>query len=148
MLCFSSCLFKAPPTEHLASSDWSAHSRLSQCHWQQQSSCAKSILTFQTRWWTHNFANMWHGDVVWCHKVTEVNEKESILELVLASWEQRWYVTKHIYEYWTWVGLFFIHVFPNLVILNVNVSKTWWSLPLLVKKTPFFWKGNDTIFSH
>ena len=42
-LCFSSCLFKAGP------SDWSAQTCLSQPRLQYQSSCATLILTWQTR---------------------------------------------------------------------------------------------------
>ena len=44
-LCFSSCLFKALPREYPVCSDWSAHTRLTQHRLQQQSSCAKAVLT-------------------------------------------------------------------------------------------------------
>lgn len=44
---------------------------------QQQSSCAESILACQTNRQGYIQTNMWHGDVVWCHKVTEFQGEAS-----------------------------------------------------------------------
>ena len=75
-LYFSSCLFKAPTPKYPVSSDWSAHTCLSQhSHQQQQqqlSSCANPILARWTGCTLINKATVWHGDVVWCHKITEL----------------------------------------------------------------------------
>ena len=71
----SSCLFKPHPSpDYSACSDWSAHTSLSQLH----SPCLRSPLlcfelpvsfTFTVNIGINN-ANVWHGDIVWCHKVT------------------------------------------------------------------------------
>ena len=50
--CYSSCLFKAHPPWYPVRSDWSAHTRLSQHHRQQQSNHAKIELSERIKWGT------------------------------------------------------------------------------------------------
>ena len=72
LLCFSSCLFKAPSPKYPVSSDWSVHTRLNQnCSLHLRS--ALSQISFQLALlllWGVNYANVRYGNAVWCHKVT------------------------------------------------------------------------------
>ena len=61
-LCFSSCLFKAPPPEELVCSNWSAHTRLTQQH----TPCLRSALScFQLPVSFPSIVNIWCKFVTW-----------------------------------------------------------------------------------
>ena len=68
--CFGSCLFEVPPTENPVSSDWSAHTRLTAN--KNRAAVLTQFLHAKLATWRKLWKNIWRGDVVWCHKVTEM----------------------------------------------------------------------------
>ena len=64
---------KGPSHEYSVFSDWSSHTRITQQNKQQKNSCQEidSYLPNDLR--GIGYANVCRGDVVWCHKVTELN---------------------------------------------------------------------------
>ena len=71
MLFFSSCLFKLPAPEYPVCSNWSAQTHLSQHPDNNKAAVVNQLLCAKLAVGTY-YAIMWHGDVVWCHKVTEL----------------------------------------------------------------------------